>query len=640
MWPSSMPILWLCICLAAILCPVGRAAAEKRVALIIGNGVYKAQRSLDNPPNDARLIGGSLAKARFEIIETKTNLGIAEFRQALRRFQAQANGADVALVYFAGHGIEANGNNWLIPTDAELAEDRDLDYEAIKADLVLQALQGAKMRVLVLDACRDNPFGRNWRTGVRNTGTGLAKIEADDVLVLFAAAPGRTASDGIGGNSPFATALAKRLPEPGLAIQFLGGSVRDDVLAATGGNQRPYVSASITGRPFYLVPGDKVAPTQPSVEAAKPPSTTSAAAREWQDVKDTANVAVIDRYLQRHKDDPVYAALAQDRLETLKRQQQAALAKAEANKATELGVQPKAAPAPKPQQQAAATTPAPAPNREACDTVRTVETDGSSSCLVAGRGDAFKDCSECPDLVVVPAGSFMMGSPASEPQRYDSEGPQRRVTIAKPFAVARYAVTFAEWDACVAAGGCGGYKPADEGWGRGKRPVINVHWDDAKAYVAWITKKSGQPYRLLNEAEREYATRAGTTTPFWWGSSITPKQANYDGSVEPYKGGGAKGEYRRTTMPVDAFEANPWGLYQVHGNVWEWVEDCWHDTYQGAPTDGSAWIAACTDASRRVVRGGSWDGIPQDLRSADRSGISAVVRGNFLSFRLARTLNP
>ncbi len=231
------------------------ALAEKRAALVIGNGAYKAQGRLDNPPNDARLIGQSLAGAGFEIVETKMDLGIAEFRQALRRFQAQANGAEVALVYFAGHGVEANGANWLIPTDAELAEDRDLEYEAIKSDLMLQALRGARMRVLVLDACRNNPFGRNWRTGVRSSTSGLAKLEADDVLVLFAAAPGQTASDGAGGNSPFAWALAKHLPEPGLAIQLLGGKVRDDVLVATGGNQRPYVSASITGRPFYLVPG-------------------------------------------------------------------------------------------------------------------------------------------------------------------------------------------------------------------------------------------------------------------------------------------------------------------------------------------------------------------------------------------------
>ena len=250
-------LLYIVTGIFVLLASVEDAIAEKRVALVIGNGTYKAHRALENPPNDARLVARSLAKAKFEIVETRIDLGIADFRQSLRRFQSQANGADVALVYFAGHGIEANGVNWLIPTDAELGEDRDLEYEAIKSDLVLQALRGAKMRVLVLDACRDNPFGRGWRAGVRSSSIGgLAKIEADDVLVLFAAAPGQTASDGGGSNSPFAIALAEHLPEPGLPIQLLGGKVRDDVLAATGGNQRPYVSASITGNPYYLVPGE------------------------------------------------------------------------------------------------------------------------------------------------------------------------------------------------------------------------------------------------------------------------------------------------------------------------------------------------------------------------------------------------
>ena len=170
----------------------------------------------------------------------------------------------------------------------------------------------------------------------------------------------------------------------------------------------------------------------------------------------------------------------------------------------------------------------------------------------------------------------MMGSPASETERTPREGPQHRVTFARPFAVGKFAVTFDEWDACVADGGCNGYKPKDEGWGRDKRPVINVNWDDAQAYVAWLSRKTGKTYRLLSEAEREYVTRAGTTTPFWCGPSISTSQANYDGN-HTY-GSGSKGEYRQKTMPVDSFQPNPWGLYQVHGNVWEWTEDCLNDT--------------------------------------------------------------
>ena len=169
----------------------------------------------------------------------------------------------MALVYYAGHGIEAGGRNWLIPTDAVLQRDADLDYEAIDLDLVLRATEGAKIRVVVLDACRNNPFGHKWRQGARAVAQGLAPIDVDDVLVIYSAAPGQTASDGTGANSPFAEALARRLPQAGLPIQLLGGLVRDDVLEATGGQQRPYISASITGSPFVLVGGGPaaVAPT-------------------------------------------------------------------------------------------------------------------------------------------------------------------------------------------------------------------------------------------------------------------------------------------------------------------------------------------------------------------------------------------
>jgi formylglycine-generating enzyme required for sulfatase activity len=262
--------------------------------------------------------------------------------------------------------------------------------------------------------------------------------------------------------------------------------------------------------------------------------------------------------------------------------------------------------------------------------------------VIPGSGQSFQDrlangqpCPICPEMVVVPAGSFTMGSPASELQREATEV-QVRVTIARPFAVGRFPVTFAEWDACVADGGCEGYRPDDQGWGRDRRPVINVNWDDTKLYIDWLNAKTGKTYRLQSETEREYVTRAGTTTPFWWGSSITPKQANYNGN-HPF-GGGTKGEYRQQTVPVDSFDANPWGLFDVHGNVSEWTEDCWYDSNQGNPGNGSARTTG--DCGLRVVRGGSWYGYPGDLRSAYRFWNSTGLRADHLGFRVARTLNP
>jgi Sulfatase-modifying factor enzyme 1 len=192
---------------------------------------------------------------------------------------------------------------------------------------------------------------------------------------------------------------------------------------------------------------------------------------------------------------------------------------------------------------------------------------------------------------------------STRPDRDPDGEAQVGVTITRPFAVGKFAVTFAEWDACVAGGGCKGYRPDDQGWGRDRRPVINVSWNNAKFYIDWLNAKTGKTYRLLSEAEREYVTRAGTTTPFWWGAGITPKQANYNGSGEPY-GDRTKAEYLGQTVPVDSFEANPWGLFNVHGNVWEWTEDCMGDQgNQGNPGNGSARTGDC---GVRVARGGSW----------------------------------
>ncbi len=247
-------------------------------------------------------------------------------------------------------------------------------------------------------------------------------------------------------------------------------------------------------------------------------------------------------------------------------------------------------------------------------------------------GETFKDCAEGPQMVVVPPGWFMMGSPSSEEGRYAAEGPQHRVEIGYRLAVGVYAVTFAEWDACVASGGCDGYRPSDAGWGRGRRPVINVSWDDAQAYVSWLSNKTGHSYRLLSESEWEYVARAGTVTPFHFGETISTSQANYDGNY--MYGSGRKGVYREQTLPVGSFPPNAFGLYDVHGNVWEWTQDCWNGSYSGAPGDGSSWErGAC---SLRVLRGGSWLSEPRILRSAIRFRDTSVIRNVNNGFRVAR----
>ncbi len=166
-------------------------------------------------------------------------------------------------------------------------------------------------------------------------------------------------------------------------------------------------------------------------------------------------------------------------------------------------------------------------------------------------------------------------------------------------------------------------------------PVVCVSWNDAQSYIAWLNQSSGQTYRLLSEAEREYAARGGAQTAFWWGDSINTAQANYGGTGSSYNGS-PKGEYRQATVPVNSFSPNPFGLYNVHGNVWEWTQDCWNEDYSGAPTDGSAWTTG--DCRYRVLRGGSWLNFPAFLRSAYRSRDTPDDRGGNGGLRLARTL--
>jgi len=242
---------------------------------------------------------------------------------------------------------------------------------------------------------------------------------------------------------------------------------------------------------------------------------------------------------------------------------------------------------------------------------------------------SFRECAkDCPEMVVVPAGEFMMGSPATEEGRSANEGPQRLITIAKPFAVSKFAVTFADWDACVSVGGCP--HVSDSGFERGTRPVINVRWDEAQQYGAWFSKMTGRPYRLLTETEWEYAARAGSATAYFWGDRIGEGNANCNDCGSQWDG--------RQTSPVGSFKPNAFGLYDMAGNVWQWVQDCYHDDYNGAPTDGSAWIIG--DCSRRVVRGGSWGNVPQYLRSASRDWFSADDRDFHVGFRLGRALAP
>jgi formylglycine-generating enzyme required for sulfatase activity len=580
------------------------ARAEARIALLIGNEAYGNEIGrLANPHNDVALLEQALKGLAFEVV-TVHDAGLGALNRAVngyaRRLQAAGPNA-VGFFYYSGHGASDGGTNYLIPVDVKTTETGELWDESLRLTEItrkLKAEAGNATHFVVFDACRNTLklTQPGSRAVVQSKGF-VPVVQENGMLIAYATAEGELASDVGAGAGPYAKVLAEEIVKSGIEAVVMFRAVQRRVRAAI--HQEPYLGFNALGD-VYLA-GKDAKPPEPAPTQAR----LSEAAEAWSATKDTTNVAVLEAFMARYKD-TFFAELARARVDDLKKHQVAI-----------------------------ATPPPPAAR---CDGMEIAVGQNERQCFKPGAGktEYFKDCPTCPEMVVVPAGSFTMGSPASEPERYDNEA-QLRVSMPAPIAVGRFAATFDEWDACVADTGCNGYKPTDQGWGRGKHPVIKVNWDDAKAYTAWLSRKTGKSYRLLSESEREYVARAGTTTPFWWGSSITPKQANYDGTYS-YAGGGSMGLYRQRTVPVDSFEPNPWGLYNVHGNVWEWTEDCWNDSNSGNPGDGRARTTG--NCSQRVVRGGSWIRYPRDLRSALRSWWYADFRVDLQGFRVARTLAP
>ncbi len=564
----------------AVLAASPVALAAGRVALVVGNGTYAAIGALPNPGNDAADMAAALGRLGFDVT-TVRDADLAGMNESLRLFARSSAGADVAVVFYAGHGLEVDGVNYLVPVDARLERDTDVEYEALALDRVLRATTGAALRVVILDACRNNPLSRSMqRTGAaRSVSRGSfgeldEALLGEETLVAYAAAAGTTAADGDGRNSPYTTALLAYLEQP-LELSAVFRRVRAQVLEATDGEQRPHEYGSLLGE-HYL--GAASGPG--TVTVADGLSATVLAQQEtvfWQSIVNSESAADFEAYLRQFPAG-TFRALATNRL--------SALRGGSADR-------PTARPgADRPQQ------------REA--------------------GTVFRDCPECPELVVVPSGRFRMGC-VSGRDCEDDERPVHEVEVPS-FALGVYEVTFEEYDRFAQA--TRRNRPNDGGWGRGGRPVMNVSWEDATAYAAWLSEETGEAYRLPSESEWEYAARAGSTTRYTWGDDIGRNRANCDGCRSRWDDD--------RTAPAGSFAANAWGLHDVHGNVWEWVEDCWHENYARAPRDGSAWTTG-GNCSRRVVRGGSWLYGPWSLRSAYRDRGDAESRASYIGFRVART---
>jgi formylglycine-generating enzyme required for sulfatase activity len=586
----------------------------RRVALLLGNSAYSRLKRLDNPKNDVRLMEATLRELGFGEIIGGTQNGLdktlGEMLELLDTFGKRTAGAEVAVVFFAGHGLVTKQGNeqYLAAIEASAIEAR-LPAEALSINQIMAKLSqsGAEKNFVFLDACRESARGGGMRSVVPSR-------DAPNTVILYATAADDLAADGIGANSPFTTALASEIKVPNQEWAEVQRRVVRRVKQSTQEKQEPKAYGSLSETMYFKM----------QVESG--PSKLEET--YWKSIENSNDAADFQAYL---KDYPqgAFRSLAQNKLRRL------------------------------------ASVPAPVPVAVPASVAVSTPVATPVTAPAPQAGSTFKDCADCPEMVVIPAGSFTMGSNAAEQALAntagvgknftDRENPQHSVSV-RSFAAGRYAVTKGQFAAFAKAKAYQTEAEKDDGcfawtgteWKKDKaynwrspgfnqaddHPVACVSWNDAQAYAQWLSQTTGKAYRLPSEAEREYAARAGSQTAFWWGNSINTNQANYNGNYA--YNGSEKGLYRQTTVAVNSFAANPFGLYNMHGNVLEWTQDCWNETYQGAPTDGSAW--ATGDCSQRVLRGGSWGNIPAILRSAIRHGDAAVGRFTITGFRLARTL--
>jgi formylglycine-generating enzyme required for sulfatase activity len=667
-WTKCILILMMA---SGFLCP--SAYAEKRVALVIGNAAYAHVARLRNPQNDARLMAATLGSLGFTLVGggPQLNLDKQAIDRVVQDFGRSLQDADVGLFYYAGHGLLVDGINYLVPVDADPTKKADLDFQMLDAAAVIRQMSGAKLSLVLLDACRNNPFADR---GMRDAGSGLAQMRApENTLISFATQPGNVTQDGSDGNSPYAKALVEAMVrKPALGLFDTFNNVGLAVHRATGSNQQPWMSHSPIETSFYFT------------EPPAPP--TAADEIGWNFIRDTNDLVLLRRFAEENP-------ASGHRLEALTRIAMLESSGGEARRLADEGngERRKLAAVVPPVPPAVDVRPATAAPAVAVGPVAPPAASGpcgggavmvspasrfpsrsatplslAEECALKPK-DSFRECSGCPEMVVVPAGLFTMGSPASENERGNDEGPQHTVTIGKPLAVGKFHVRVDQFAAFVAETGydarskCltfeGGKfeERSDRSWRNpgfaqgGSQPAVCVNRNDAKAYVDWLARKTGRNYRLLTEAEWEYAARArtepGAYPPYVFGdeeadlcrhgngADLTAKStiaAAKDWTVAPCTDGYAY------TSPVGAFAANGFGLYDMQGNAWQWTEDCYHGSYDGAPSDGEAWTTG--NCGRRVVRGGSWSDYPVFLRSASRIWCTADYRFYDLGFRVGRTL--
>jgi formylglycine-generating enzyme required for sulfatase activity len=577
------------------------AEIPRPVALVIGNGSYP-QAPIGSLPGDARAFADVLRDDGFDVVYAE-NARRTEMEAAIGVFTRKLGWGVTAVVYYGGHAVQYQDRNFLLAIDSKITTEADARTEGIDIDLILDPLIVSRPAgcVVILDAARKNP----WQQVVSGRVRGLAhQPPIHGLTVIYPVAPGEVVGDAPRSANLFAVELLKSVKVPGLSFKEVFRRVRTAVAQATRDQQIPSES-SPSPDDLVISSTRKTAATPAApVRAADPVELGF-----WDTIKGSDNPADFKAYLDSYPDGP-FAVIARARLEQI----EAKSANRTAAPAPPPAARPPAAPPP-------AAPPPPAASQPPAAPQPPVASLPPAASLPAATAQAvIRDCPQCPEMVLIPAGAFEMGST----EMFDFEAPVHQVSIRKPFYIGRREVTFEEWDACIAEVGCK-QRPDDRGLGRARRPAIDLDWDDAKGYTAWLTQKTGHTYRLPTESEWEYAARAGSTTTYPWGKTVDKDKANCIGcTTDPLK----------KAVDTGSFKPNAFGIYDMTGNAAEWVEDCWNDNYRGAPADGSAWTKP--QCRERVLRGGSFNNDPRYLRSAARFKYDHDVRFYTNGFRVVR----
>lgn len=629
-----------------------------RLALVIGNADYVSARKLTNPANDANDMAATLKGLGFDVI-FGTNLSLKQMNDRVREFgdKLRVNGG-VGLFYYAGHGIQVSGKNFLIPVEAEIPREDEIDFAALNLDLVLRKMGTAKndLNIVILDACRNNPFAFSWSRG--DSGDGLAQISAPTgTFIAYATSPDKTASDGTGRNGLYTSQLLKFIRQPNLKIEEAFKQVTIAVDRESSGKQVPWTSSSLRGE-FYFSSSKSeaavnTAPTNKSDSSILPDDKTTQEKEAWDLVKNSTDEQDFRMYLQEFPGG-ANAAKAAIKLEQIvwnairltndKSRIQAYLkefpagvnaptariklrqieSRETAERAVDTAsVTEKDIPVESKKTKTVETKP-----EKPKETATTKITKPKAKSTATSKNPARSN-SIGMELVYIPAGSFMMGASERnldesmrlarkdyadvEASWFDNEKPQRRVTFDDGFWMGKTEVTQAQWIA-VMGENPSNFKGCDD------CPVETVSWADAKAFIQKLNEKNdGFEYRLPSEAEWEYAARAGTTGLF-------------SGPIDAMSWNSRTSEGK--SHPVGTKQANAFGLFDMYGNVAEWCEDIYNQNYEGLPVDGSA-NADVGEKNLRVVRGGSWNNFPSLSRSTAREKYRVELRNIVIGFRVA-----